>query len=47
MPELPEVEVIRQRILPRVIGRSVVEVIVRNSNLRRPVSPKLAAGLPG
>ena len=47
MPELPEVEVIRQRILPRVIGRSVVEVIVRNPNLRRPVSPKLAAGLPG
>ena len=47
MPELPEVEVIRRRILPQVIGRTVVKMIVRNPDLRLPVSPELAAGLSG
>lgn len=47
MPELPEVEVIRRRILPQVLGQTVVEVIVRNPDLRRPVSPELTSRLPG
>jgi len=47
MPELPEVEVIRRRILPQVIGRSVVKMIVRNPDLRLPVSPELTAELSG
>lgn len=47
MPELPEVEVIRQRLLPIVVGERVVEVIVRNPDLRRPVSPKLDTRLLG
>ncbi len=47
MPELPEVEVIRQRILPPIVGQVVVEVIVRNPDLRLPVSPELAATLRG
>jgi formamidopyrimidine-DNA glycosylase len=47
MPELPEVEVIRQRILPHVVGQTVVEVLVRNPDLRLPVSPEIAANLCG
>lgn len=47
MPELPEVEVIRRRIEADVVGSTVATVIVRNPDLRRPVSPELTARLPG
>jgi len=47
MPELPEVEVIRRRIEAHVSGSTVAEVIVRNPDLRLPVSPELTARLPG
>jgi formamidopyrimidine-DNA glycosylase len=44
---LPEVEIIRNRILPQVVGQTVAEVIVRNPDLRQPVSPELTTRLPG
>ena len=47
MPELPEVEVIRRRIAPRVIGQTVIEVIVRNAAMRRPVTAEITSKLPG
>jgi len=47
MPELPEVETTRRGISPHISGRSVSGVIVRNPNLRWPVSRRLAAELTG
>jgi len=47
MPELPEVETTRSGIAPHVCGQSVRTVIVRQPQLRWPVSPALAAELPG
>lgn len=41
MPELPEVETIRRCVAPEVIDRTVTDVIIRNANLRRPVTPIL------
>ena len=47
MPELPEVETTRRGISPHICGEQVTGVIVRNPNLRWPVSHRLAAELGG
>lgn len=47
MPELPEVETTRRGIEPHVLGRRVQAVIVRQPNLRWPVSPELTQVLTG
>lgn len=47
MPELPEVETTRRGLAPHVIGRRVVDVIVRQPRLRWPITPALAQALPG
>ena len=47
MPELPEVETTRAGIEPHVRGQTVRTVVVRQPQLRWPVSPELAAVLPG
>ena len=47
MPELPEVEVVRRGLEPRVQGATVRQVQVRESRLRWPVPADLAARLEG
>lgn len=47
MPELPEVETTRAGIEPHVCGQKVRTVIVRQPQLRWPVSEALARELPG
>ena len=47
MPELPEVETTRRGIAPHITGKRVTRVIVRNPNLRWPVSRRLATELRG
>jgi len=47
VPELPEVETTRRGIAPHVTKRRVLKVIVRQPNLRWPVTPSLVAELPG
>lgn len=47
MPELPEVEVTRLGLAPRLVGRRMVEVEVREPRLRAPVPGNLAAILRG
>lgn len=47
MPELPEVETTRAGLAPHVIGQRVDRIIVRQPQLRWPVSPDLAESLPG
>jgi len=47
MPELPEVEVTRQGLLPHVVGRRITEVTVRHRGLRWPVEPELESRLTG
>ena len=47
MPELPEVETTRRGLLPRVVGRRVRGAVVRNPNLRWPVTRDLAKRLRG
>ncbi len=47
MPELPEVETTRLGLLPRLPGRVLMEVSVRDSRLRWPVPDDLAARLTG
>ena len=47
MPELPEVETTCRGIAPHITGRRVTRVIVRNPNLRWPVSRRLARDLGG
>lgn len=47
MPELPEVETTRAGIQPHVQGQRVRTVIVRQPQLRWPVSEALASDLPG
>ncbi|HET9229500.1 MAG TPA: DNA-formamidopyrimidine glycosylase family protein, partial [Thermoanaerobaculia bacterium] len=38
MPELPEVEVLRRSLEPRILGDRITRVEVRNSAMREPVS---------
>jgi formamidopyrimidine-DNA glycosylase len=47
MPELPEVETIRQGIAPHLIGQTVTGVVVRERRLRWPVPVTLEASLSG
>ncbi|MCL2523262.1 MAG: bifunctional DNA-formamidopyrimidine glycosylase/DNA-(apurinic or apyrimidinic site) lyase [Betaproteobacteria bacterium] len=47
MPELPEVEVCRQGLLPELLGRRIAAVRVRTPKLRYPIPPELAELLPG
>ncbi|MBW8371364.1 MAG: bifunctional DNA-formamidopyrimidine glycosylase/DNA-(apurinic or apyrimidinic site) lyase [Thiobacillus sp.] len=47
MPELPEVETTRLGLLPRLQGRTLKRVIVRNPHLRWPVPDDLASHLAG
>lgn len=41
MPELPEVETTRRGIEPHLIGRRILDVVVREGRLRQPVAPDL------
>ncbi|RLA01018.1 MAG: DNA-formamidopyrimidine glycosylase, partial [Gammaproteobacteria bacterium] len=45
MPELPEVETTCRGIAPHITGQRVTRVIVRNPNLRWPVSRRLGQEL--
>ena len=45
MPELPEVETTRLGLLPRLQGRALSHIVVRNPNLRWPVPRDLEARL--
>ena len=47
MPELPEVETTRRGLQPRLAGRTLERVVVRDPRLRWPVPPDLAARLAG
>ena len=47
MPELPEVETTRRGLAPHLVGRRVVELVVRQPRLRWPVPAELVAGLRG
>lgn len=47
MPELPEVETVRRGIAPPLIGRTVIQVTVRQPQLRWPVPEDLATQLSG
>ncbi len=47
MPELPEVETTRLGLLPKVSGKRIVSVLVRNPRLRWPVPRDLAKRLGG
>ena len=47
MPELPEVETTCRGIAPHITGKRVTRVIVRNPNLRWPVSARLDKELTG
>lgn len=47
MPELPEVETTRAGIAPHTIGNTISDVIIRNRNLRWPITSGLAAKLKG
>ena len=47
MPELPEVETTRLGLLPRLQGRTLRRIVVRNPRLRWPVPDELEARLAG
>lgn len=47
MPELPEVETTRRGIAPRITGKRVTRVIVREPRLRWPVPKRLAKEITG
>jgi formamidopyrimidine-DNA glycosylase len=47
MPELPEVETTRLGLLPRLQGRTLKRIVVRNPHLRWPVPADLEARLAG
>ncbi|MDR2366226.1 MAG: bifunctional DNA-formamidopyrimidine glycosylase/DNA-(apurinic or apyrimidinic site) lyase [Zoogloeaceae bacterium] len=47
MPELPEVEVSRLGLLPRLVGKTVTDCAVRRADLRLPVPQDLRARLLG
>ncbi len=42
MPELPEVETTRLGLLPRLRGRTLRRIVIRNPRLRWPIPPELA-----
>src|SRR5260370_263845 len=45
MPELPEVETTRRGIAPALLGRHVVDVIIRDRRLRWPIAAHLEAAI--
>ena len=45
MPELPEVETTRLGIAPHILGQVIEDVIVRNKNLRWPITATLKKDL--
>tara|TARA_B100001057_G_scaffold107551_1_gene105179 strand:+ start:1388 stop:2251 length:864 start_codon:yes stop_codon:yes gene_type:complete len=45
MPELPEVEIVRQSLLKNVKGKKINKVLVRNRNLRFKLKPSFEKGL--
>lgn len=45
MPELPEVETTRRGIAPAILGRRVVEVVVRDRRLRWPIEKRFEAAI--
>lgn len=47
MPELPEVETVRRGIEPHVVGRRIARAVVRQRQLRRPVTPGLSRRVAG
>jgi formamidopyrimidine-DNA glycosylase len=47
MPELPEVETSRRGIEPHLVGQPIVDVTIRNRELRWPVSKEVDRHLPG
>lgn len=47
MPELPEVETTRRELEPRLVGRRVNRVLIRNPRLRWPIPPELVSRLEG
>lgn len=47
MPELPEVETVRQGIMPHLLKRKVKKVLVREHRLRWPVERSLVQGMRG
>lgn len=47
MPELPEVETSRRGIDPHICGHTIARIVVRQSQLRWPVSPQITALMPG
>jgi formamidopyrimidine-DNA glycosylase len=47
MPELPEVETTRRGLVPHLVGRRIRDVVVRNGNLRWPVTRDLDRRLRG
>jgi len=47
MPELPEVEVSRQGLLPFLSGQRIVEAVIRTPRLRHDIPPTLVSRLPG
>jgi formamidopyrimidine-DNA glycosylase len=47
MPELPEVETTRRGLEPHLLGRRIVDVVIRQAGLRHPVPTELPDILPG
>lgn len=47
MPELPEVETVRQGLIPALVGHRIDAAELRRGDLRRPFPPALAAHLTG
>ncbi len=47
MPELPEVETTRRGIAPHITGKKVQSVVLRHTQLRWPIPPRLKNILPG
>lgn len=47
MPELPEVETSRRGIDPHICGQTIARIVVRQSQLRWPVSPQITSLMPG
>ena len=47
MPELPEVETTRRGIAPHLVGRRVVNVVLRRPALRWPIPTSISEELPG
>ena len=45
MPELPEVEVVKQSLEKYVLNKKILKIIVKNKNLRYPV-PKSISKIP-